>query len=500
MDGRKLKRYHLSDYKWLTYGQVQKISALIAKGLMASGIEEGDRIMIFAETRIEWMLSFLAIPQAGAVLVTAFSNLGINGLKYSIESTECNTIIVSFECIQILQKVLANSTQHNVKRIIFMEGFHKPDFKFSTEIEIYSLNNIVQLGQQCIDQNQDLPLHKGSMDRRMIIMFTSGTNGDPKAAIITEKQIFTSIKAMYCRVRSLVNETYKHIYVAYLPTAHVMELTLELLFFLGGVRLGYASPFTLTDSAPGLAPGEISDLKLLKPTIMTAVPLVLERILKEINEKLKARTPVSQQVFRFLTDYKSKWTRLGYKCNIVTRLLCSKIREQFGDELIFMICGGAQLNERTQATIKSALDVTLIQGYGCTETTSSVICMDFETLDYGNCGSVLAHVLYRLQDWDDGGYSVQDQPNPRGELLIGGDIVTKGYYKNQQFTSDAYFIDDNGIQWYRTGDIVEMLPNGFIKIIDRRKDLIKLQNGEYISLGKVRVYFQILKKLFHFFF
>lgn len=266
-------------------------------------------------------------------------------------------------------------------------------------------------------------------------------------------------------------------------------------FATGGVRLGYASPFTLTDSAPGLSMGEKSDLKLLKPNIMTAVPLVLERILREINEKLKARTPVSQQVFRFLTNYKAKWTRLGYKCNIVTKLMCPRVREQFGDNLMFMICGGATLNTQTQATIKAALDVILIQGYGCTETTSSPICMDFETLDYGNCGSILASSYFRLQDWDDGGYSIRDHPNPRGELLIGGELVTLGYFKNPQLTKEMYYTDENGIRWYRTGDIAEFLPNGFVKIIDRRKDLIKLQNGEYISLGKVCNFILTLKKI-----
>lgn len=236
MDGRKLKRYYLSDYKWITYGQAQTTTRNIAKGLMANGITEGDRIMIFAETKIEWMLSFLAIPQTGAVVVTAFSNLGTRGLLYSLEQTEVDTVIVSFECIQILQAVLANSSKHKVKRIIFMDGFKKPDFEFPSNIEIFSLNGIERLGEQCIKEMRDKPLYSGSLDRSLIIMYTSGTNGDPKAALITENQLFVSMKAMYCRVRSLVHETDKHIYVAYLPSAHILELTLELLFFLGNLN------------------------------------------------------------------------------------------------------------------------------------------------------------------------------------------------------------------------------------------------------------------------
>lgn len=253
----------------------------------------------------------------------------------------------------------------------------------------------------------------------------------------------------------------------------------------GGVRLGYASPFTLTDTAPGLCHGEKSDIRLLKPTIMITVPLVLERIVKEINNKLRSRTPISLPMFQYLMKYKSFWTKIGFKCNIVNRLLCTKVREQFGGELKYMICGGAPLNANTQSTVRSALDLILIQGYGATETTGAVLCMNLDELEYGNVGMPLGEVRFRLRDWSEGGYSVQDKPNPRGEILIGGDLITTGYFKRDELNKESFFVDSNGTRWFQTGDVGEILSSGLIKIIDRCKDLIKLQNGEYISLGKV---------------
>lgn len=234
-----------------------------------------------------------------------------------------------------------------------------------------------------------------------------------------------------------------------------------------------------------MAKKEKSDIKLLKPTVITAVPLVLDRILKEVHEKLRARTPVSESVFKFLMNYKSRWTRRGYQCDIVRKLLCSKVREQLGGHLQYMIVGGAPLDARTQSTIKSALDVTLVQGYGATETTGAALCMSLDDLDYGNVGAPLGQVLLRLKDWPEGGYSKQDKPNPRGEILVGGDVIVAGYFKLPKQSEEAFFTDRQGVRWFRTGDIGEMCPNGSVKIIDRRKDLIKLQNGEYISLGKV---------------
>jgi long-chain acyl-CoA synthetase len=133
-------------------------------------------------------------------------------------------------------------------------------------------------------------------------------------------------------------------------------------FFKGGVKIGYGSPFTLTDSAPGLVRGQKCDIKLLRPTCITTVPLVLDRIRKEIRDKLEARTSFSVDIFNYLMAYKTKWTEKGYKCQIVNKLLCSKVKEQMGGRLQYMIVGGAPLNADTQAVIKAALDVTLCQG------------------------------------------------------------------------------------------------------------------------------------------
>ena len=130
----------------------------------------------------------------------------------------------------------------------------------------------------------------------------------------------------------------------------------------GGAKLGYASPLTLTNSAPGLDMGQKCDIKLLRPTVMTTVPLVLDRILKEVHEKLNARTTVSVDYFNYIMGYKSKWTQKGYDCGIVNKLVVSKVRQQLGGRLRYMIVGGAPLNAKTQATIKAALDVTLVQG------------------------------------------------------------------------------------------------------------------------------------------
>lgn len=307
-----------------------------------------------------------------------------------------------------------------------------------------------------------------------------------KGVVATGAQIKESAMACGQVVRDIIPEGPKHIYIAYLPQAHILELSIEMFLFIGGVKIGYATPFTLNESAPGLLEGQVCDLQLLKPTVMTAVPLVLDRMQKEIYLKLSQRTPFSTDIFNYLIDYKSYWIQkgkkilkskkqscflmhksfffLGYQTPIVNQLLCGKIREQFGNRLQFLVVGGAPLAPKLQTLIRNSLEITLIQGYGTTETTGGCCCMDFNDLTYGRVGAPLNGVRVRLADWHEGGYSILDKPNPRGELLVGGKMISQGYYQLEEQTRENFF-DEDGFHFFVTGDIGEMFPDGTIKII-----------------------------------
>lgn len=138
--------------------------------------------------------------------------------------------------------------------------------------------------------------------------------------VATGAQIKESAMACGQVVRDIIPEGPSHIYIAYLPQAHILELSIEMFLFIGGVKIGYASPFTLNESAPGLLPGQICDLQLLRPTVMTAVPLVLDRMQKEIYLKLSQRTPFSTDIFNYLIDYKSYWVQKGTNTSVSRKI------------------------------------------------------------------------------------------------------------------------------------------------------------------------------------
>lgn len=149
-----------------------------------------------------------------------------------------------------------------------------------------------------------------------------------------------------------------------------------------------------------------------------------------------------------------------------------------------MTSGGAPLSPQTHSFVETCLDVDILQGYGLTETTGAGTLSSADDRSQGRVGPPLSTTIICLADWKEGNYYATDKPYPRGEVLIGGDCVASGYFQLEDLTRQ-YFVEKDGIRWFHTGDIAEIHPDGCIKIIDRKKDLVKLQFGEYVSLGKI---------------
>ncbi|XP_054162447.1 long-chain-fatty-acid--CoA ligase 4-like [Oppia nitens] len=485
VDGKVLRKFVLSDsYKWMTLKEMMQRVDNIAKGLVKFGVKKGDKVVIWADTRLEWSLCSLAIMKINATLTTLFSNLGTPGLIYGINQTEATTIITTIDLLPKLKSFLKDVP--NVKSIIYIKN-PKDVFneEFPEDIAIKSVEQLEELGAE--NKNVisfDLPKNP---DEIAVIMYTSGTTGNPKAVCISHRQLMASLKALVSNTtEQMARDADRHVYMSYLPLAHILGFTFEMFLLFGGVRIGYSSPFTLTDSSPGHVSGQVGDARLLKPSSMTAVPLVLDRIYKEIYDKLNARTPISAPLFTYLMEYKIRWKTRGYDTPIINRLFCKKVSEAVGGQLEYIMVGGAALNPRTQSILKAAFNMKqVVQGYGATETCGGVMGMYIDDLTYNRIGIPFEGAKIKLVDWKEGGYLTGDQPNPRGEIVVGSDIVALGYYKAPELTAEAFVTDSDGVRWFYTGDIAEVFPNGSFQIIDRKKDLAKLSNGEFISLGKI---------------
>lgn len=276
----------------------------------------------------------------------------------------------------------------------------------------------------------------------------------------------------------------KDTYIGYLPLAHVLELTAEISCVAYGCRIGYSSPQTLSDQSTKIKKGSKGDCTVLKPTLMAAVPEIMDRIYKNLMSKVQEMNYLQRTLFKLGYDYKLEQIQRGYDAPLCNLVLFKKVKALLGGNVRMMLSGGAPLSSQTQRFMNVCFCCPVGQGYGLTETCGAGSITEVSDYSTGRVGAPLICCEIKLRDWEEGGYTTHDQPNPRGEILIGGPNVAEGYFKGNS-TNDDFFEDSSGQRWFCTGDVGEFHSDGCLQIIDRKKDLVKLQAGEYVSLGKV---------------
>ncbi|OXA38215.1 Long-chain-fatty-acid--CoA ligase 3 [Folsomia candida] len=474
-DGKSVKKAVFGEYSWLTYAEVDHIATSFCLGLTTLGLAPRGKICIFAETRAEWLIAAVAAFKNSCQVVTLYATLGEEGVIHALNETECPIVLTSDEVLPKFKSIL-EQTPH-IKHLIFMEHPTKVSDTsgFSNKVGIHKFKDVVEIGKNLSGPELQPPLP----DDVAIIMYTSGSTGAPKGVLLSHRNIVSSV---YGIADGLGDTTDDDLYLAYLPLAHVFELVAESLNFLCCVPIGYSSPLTLTDKSPKIMEGNSGDARILKPTIMAAVPLVLDRIYKMVLDQVNGSGKIKQAVFYWAYDYKLKWYYRGFSCPKVDALIMKKTREILGGRIKFLGCGGAPLSRETQEFTKNCLCIPhLGPGYGLTETCGGAVIDD---MSMGRIGSPAQFCDVRLIDWDEGNHSVQDKPFPRGEICVGGPIVALGYLKQNGPNKDDFFEED-GTRWFRTGDIGQVEGDGSFRLIDRKKDFVKLSMGEYLSLGRV---------------
>lgn len=476
-DGRLFKKYVLGEYRWKSYLQVDQESTGFGNGVRALGQEPRNSIVIFAETREEWMIAAHGCFKQNIPVVTIYSTLGDEAIAHGINETEVTMLITSHDLLPKFKKILALCPK--VQTIIFMPDQLKQTETtgFKEGVKIISFPDVIKIGEEAAGRIVPVP---PTQDDTAIIMYTSGSTGVPKGVILTHRNMMATLRAFSDCVD--INED--DVFLGFLPLAHVLEQAVESACLLYGVPIGYSTPLTMIDSSSKIKHGTKGDASVLRPTVMTSVPLILDRIYKGINDKVSKKGGFSKALFDFACQYKCKWARRGFDTPLINRIVFTPIRSILGGRMKYVLCGGAPLSPETHELITTCLCSTVLQGYALTETTSCATVMDLCDRSLGRVGNPTTVVDIRLVDWDEGNYRVTDKPYPRGEIVIGGDNVSPGYYKMPDKTKEDFFEED-GKRWFKTGDIGECHPDGAFRIIDRKKDLVKLQLGEYVSLGKV---------------
>ncbi|POS85232.1 hypothetical protein EPUL_003423, partial [Erysiphe pulchra] len=473
---KKWTYFEMSGYEYLSFYEFEELAMELGAGFRKIGLQRDDRVHIFAATSANWLATAHGAISQSMPIVTTYDTLGEEGLSHSLKATKAKAIFVDPHLLPTLINPLKQEDVE-VKYVIWnsqsevqQENIEKIK-QARKDVVIISLEELRQIGKE----NPVAPVRPTPEDL-CCIMYTSGSTGPPKGVPIRHKAVVASIAGVSFIVDPYVTEGDK--VLTYLPLAHILEFVFENAALYWGTTLGYGNPKTLSDTSMRNCQGDIRELK---PNILIGVPAVWENIKKGILNKINSSNFIVRSLF-----YTSLWLKNVMLQNdlpglkLLDLLVFDKIRQATGGNLRLCLNGGGPISKDTQWFISMAL-TPLINGYGLTETTAMGAVMDPKEWNVDSLGSLPGSIEIKLVDYPDAGYFSTNKPNPQGEIWIRGTPVMEGYYQDEEETKKAITPDG----WFKTGDIGEWVENGHLKIIDRKKNLVKTLNGEYIALEKL---------------
>ena len=474
------------DYQWLTYEQVQTRARSIGWGLSALGLAEKDEdgnsfLGIYSKNRMEWILMDHACIRQDIITVPVYDTLQSDALEYMVEQTKMRVVACDYKSSSNVLKLRKEGELRPLQIIIQFEEV-SADLAQEAEqvgLKIYSLSDIEKLGtnnQEKSNIREDRPPKPDSI---FTICYTSGTTGRAKGAMLTHVNFVSTFTGL---IENSFAFQSTDVHLSYLPLAHVME------------RLAIHH-FTSFGMSVGFFQGEIlklkEDLASLKPTVFISVPRLYNRFNDLISQQLSELTgPKKLLASRGLSAKQHYYRTQGALTHkLWDSLIFQKIKNVLGGRVKIMVTGSAPISGDVIDFLKVVFSCPFIEGYGQTESSGGTCLTNRLEKTTGIIGGPVTTAELKLADVPDMEYLSTDVdqngfPTPRGEICIRGPVVFAGYYKNPEITSET--IDQEG--WLHTGDVgLRNFHDGSFKIIDRKKNFFKLQQGEYVSAEKIEM-------------
>ncbi len=461
---REAYRYPVNgSWKSLTWAETRDRSWAIGAGLLSLGLEREQRVAIASSTRIEWILADLGINCAGLATTTVYPNTTSDEVGYILADSDSRVVFA--EDTGQAEKVLEHRAKlDHLRKVVLFDGDSDDDL-------VMTLAELEQRGTALLAEQptvmDDAVAATGPQDLATLI-YTSGTTGRPKGVRLThDNWVYQGVWVEADGFLSIDDLQY-----LWLPLSHSFGKALEAI----QLRIGFAS------AVDGDQTRIVDNLAVVKPTWMAAAPRIFEKAHSRIVTGVQAEGGLKPKIFdwafrvgkevsRLRQQGKEPGGLLAVQHRIADKLVFSKIRERFGGRLRFFISGAAALSKEL-AEWFAAAGITIAEGYGLTETSASTFVNPPAEVKLGTVGLPAKGTEVKIAE--------------DGEILIKGPGVMSGYHNLPEETREV--LTDDG--WFRTGDIGELDEDGYLRITDRKKDLIKTSGGKYVAPQKIEVIFK----------
>ena len=447
-----------NNQKTYTWEEAEKDILKLSK-IIKQNIKEGDRCLLVSENRPEWFVSDLAIMLSDGITVPAYTTYTEEDYKYLIEDCEPSLVIVSNN--ELLKKLSKTIDEKDfIKKVITLDEVSKvtDNLNLITKEKYLGFNSITKIDLLEKDKIQNDKLKRTSP---ACIIYTSGTGGNPKGVMLSHGGILNNIVGACEIMKPLINT--RPVFLTWLPLSHSYEHCVQFAQIAVGAKVFYAQKIEKL----------LENMSEAKPTIMTAVPRFYQNLYNKININLKKQTGIKAKLIE-ATLRLGKKKLIGQEMTffekliniIVEEIVRKKIKKQFGGNLKAFVSGGGALDQEIGEFLNS-IGLPTLQGYGLTETSPVVSCNPIHKIRVETVGPPFKGNQVKIAD--------------DGEILVKGENVMLGYWNKKEETDKVII---NG--WLHTGDIGEIDPkDGYLKITDRKKDIIVSAGGDNISPAKI---------------
>lgn len=452
-----------SPYQWINFDETLLRAKNFGSGMISLGLQARQLIGIYSTNRPEWVLFEQGCYCYSLVVVPLYDTLGSDACGFIIKQTEMSIVVVEDDN---KANMLLDKAPKTLTKLITIKPIRPATLTRAKNrnVDIYTFDDVERLGAE-----KNIPEVPPKPEDYCTICYTSGTTGNPKGVMLTHANVVANVCSVLMQLgdyRPRVGD----IMMSFLPLAHMFERCCENGVFYSGGGVGFYS-------------GDIKqlthDFKALKPTVMPVVPRLLNRVYDKIQNEI-AGSAIKRTIFRMALNSKQAELRRGIlrRDSFWDKLVFKKVQEAFGGNLRLVVVGSAPLAGNVLTFMRCALGCLIVEGYGQTECVSAVSLTVQGDHVPEHVGPPLACNAIKLVDVPEMEYyAIQNT----GEVCVRGSNVFHGYYKDPEKTREA--IDNEG--WHHTGDVGQWLPNGTLKIIDRRKHIFKLSQGEYIVPEKI---------------